>query len=279
MPATHLPKRRRNQWSRDLTPTQFIEKHYPRKAQAFDFETSYAKKPRGALRDVTFDSRIGAVDSKRLKRTETMTLHVHPTFAVKPSALEALIRQVGLNLSKEAKNGEFAPRKGTVGWKFLDTEKERKRTDFQRPLPSAHDLANFFLRKRVRTSALIITDTLDPTKVAGYVFMRKLSFPPAQMDGGIRVELIRRSLFLARAHDLESKDPQIRERAKKELVNYYPSLFRVQLKRLEKKDINEEFMKGVIKDLAKLGIKTRMAPNKKDGYAYIGGQFVRRRQK
>ena len=214
--------------------------------------------------------------NSRSRTTEKTILHIHPTYSIKPAHEDSLVRQIALNLSKQRKPSDPIPKKGTKGRLFFDVEEERKRTDFQRPLPSARDLVRFFSLKQVKTDALIIMDSADPTKVAGYLFMRKLKSPPIQFGSGIRTEIIRRSLLLASVGDLKSKKPVVRKSAEKELVGNYPYLFKGLVKPLRKRDITADFLKGVFKDLEKLGVKSKLVPNKKEGYAYINGQFIKR---
>ncbi len=271
MPLRNKPKQ--NQWNRKLNPTKFIENNLARKSHGPDFERAYAKRARRALRDTTLESDVGQVRSKRLFKPETTILHTHPPSAYKVDKMDSLINGAILRLVEEKKTKS---KKGTYGALMEKLETARKKMDFQRPLPSPQDLATFFLKPNVRTDMLIIMDVRDPRKVAGYVAMRKVKPLGTGFQGGIRVENIRRSLFLAAARDLESKEKPIREAAKRRLAEYYPNLFRGLVNPLEKRDITAKYLANAFNDLKKLGIRTRLVPNTKNGYSYVNGQFKRK---
>ena len=86
-PRKPVGLKRKNQWDRTLTPTEFIEKNFARKAHTADFERAYAKKHRRALRDITQNAGIGETNTKRLYRTESTTLHTHPTYSYNSNIL------------------------------------------------------------------------------------------------------------------------------------------------------------------------------------------------
>ena len=274
-PRKLVGQKRKNQWNRTLTPTEFIEHNFARKATTADFERAYAKKSGRALRDITRDAGIGETNTKRLFRTENMTLHTHPTYSYKPSGWESLGRLVGMELGGTAIRNKTAAKGGSGLWLAKKLEKSRRKNDYQRIIPSPKDLTKFFSKSRVKTDAIIAMDPKNPRKVAGYLFMRKINRANDNSEKVLRTN-IRRTMVEVKINDLNSSNTIVKEKAITELTESYPYLFKHLKEPLIQSSITTEYMKGMIEDLRKLGIQSRLVPNRKKGYEYYNGQFVKK---
>jgi len=220
------------------TPTKRIEAKLAEwKARGHpieSYEISF-KKARGFLpADATNRSGKGTVRSRTTRVDERLALHTHPIY--EPTKEDILLRKIF---------GEAA----TIKKQSL--------------LPSADDLMNLLASRRLRSSAIIVTDPLNPAKVAGYTFIRKLENPKSRESA--------KRFFLMMNLYLDKRNPrEIREGAMEEFKSVAPNFFKFTHGAFNLTDRRLAVMK---QELAQHGFQLRFVPNKKEGYSLKDGQF------